>query len=253
MEIEGVFMYSILLAEDNVLQRQNLKTMLECLHIPINIYETSNAMEAYTLAKRVHIDIFLIDIELDKSSGLDLGTKLRSIEEYEFTWIIFLTTHSEFLTEAFTKVHCYDFILKPYNKDKVLNMIKRIINHDTKDDDFMVEKKTITFEMKNGIYIKIYVHEIIFIEISMRKCVIHTFNGKFELKGMPLKKVLEIIDDNTIVQSHKSFAINLNYIEKVIKIDSRLFEVIFENYDYRALVGNKFKESILEKFQCSNL
>ncbi|KEH99945.1 response regulator transcription factor (plasmid) [Clostridium botulinum] len=246
-------MYSILLAEDNLLQRQNLKTMIEYLDIPINIYESSNDIEAYTLANRIHIDIFLIDIELYKSSGLDLAIKLRSIEKYEFTWIIFLTTHSEFLTEAFTKVHCYDFILKPYNKDKVLNMIKRIIKHDIKEDDFELEKKTVTFEMKNGIYIKIYVHEIIFIEISMRKCVIHTFNGKFELKGMSLKKILEIIDENTIAQSHKSFAINLNYIEKIIKIDSRLFEVVFENYNDRALVGNKFKESILEKFECNNL
>ncbi|WP_143760811.1 response regulator, partial [Clostridium haemolyticum] len=117
-------MYSILIVEDDEFQRASLKKMLESLNKTFNIYEASNALDAFNLAKDVEINLFLVDIELEESTGLDLANKLRTVSKYKFTWIIFLTTHIEFLTEAFKKVHCYDFILKPYNKDKIVNMVK---------------------------------------------------------------------------------------------------------------------------------
>ncbi|CAG7838729.1 Transcriptional regulatory protein NatR [Clostridium haemolyticum] len=246
-------MYSILIVEDDEFQRASLKKMLQSLNKRFNIYEASNALDAFNLAKDVEINLFLVDIELEESSGLHLANKLRTVSKYKFTWIIFLTTHIEFLTEAFIKVHCYDFILKPYNKNKVITMVKDIMEHDIKKDLIKLERKKVTFEVANKIYVKIYVDEIIFIEVSINSIILYTVKRNYELKRTTLKKILSLIDEKNIIQSHKSFAINLNYISKIEKLDSRLFKSYFRNCNDTALIGNKFKETILDKFNENKL
>lgn len=246
-------MYSILIVEDDEFQRASLKKMLQSLNKRFNIYEASNALDAFNLAKDIEINLFLVDIELEESSGLHLANKLRTVSKYKFTWIIFLTTHIEFLTEAFTKVHCYDFILKPYNKNKVITMVQDIMEHDIKKDFIKLERKKVTFEVANKIYVKVYVDEIIFIEVSINSVIVYTLKRNYTLKRTTLKKLLSLIDEENIIQSHKSFAINLNYISKIEKLDSRLFKAYFRNCNDTALIGNKFKETILDKFNENKL
>ena len=53
--------------------------------------------------------------------------KIRSIDEYEFSQIIFLTTHMEYITQAFKQTHCYDYILKPYDQEDVQAMLNKLI------------------------------------------------------------------------------------------------------------------------------
>src|SRR3712207_8264973 len=73
-------MYSILIVEDDEFQRASLKKMLQSLNKRFNIYEASNALDAFNLAKDIEINLFLVDIELEESSGLHLANKLRSEE-----------------------------------------------------------------------------------------------------------------------------------------------------------------------------
>ena len=246
-------MYSILIVEDDEFQRASLKKMLQSLNKRFNIYEASNALDAFNLAKDIEINLFLVDIELEESSGLHLANKLRTVSKYKFTWIIFLTTHIEFLTESFTKVHCYDFILKPYNKNKVITMVQDIMEHDIKKDFIKLERKKVTFEVANKIYVKVYVDEIIFIEVSINSVIVYTLKRNYTLKRTTLKKLLSLIDEENIIQSHKSFSINLNYISKIEKLNSRLFKAYFRNCNDTALIGNKFKETILDKFNENKL
>ena len=88
-----------------------------------------------------------------------------------------------------------------------------------------------------------------FIEVNLRTCTIHTKNGKYEVKGVGLKKVLELIDCGDIIQSYKSFLINVKQVEKIQSIDSKLSEIYFQNYNETALLGYKYKNILLGKFK----
>lgn len=241
-------MYRIMLVEDDLVQRNILKTMLNELDFHLEIYEASKELDALTIAKDVTIDFFIIDIQLENSSGLSLALNLRKIPKYEFSWVVFLTTHIEYITEAFKKVHCYDYILKPYDKEKVLDMVNRIICHNTKQT-IKKERQYVIFNLKNELSIKIYIDEIIFLEVSGRTCIVHTLKFKYTVNRISLKKALLLINCDYIIQSHKSFAVNINYINKISKIDNKLHELYFENYKESALLGYKYKNSILDKFK----
>ena len=120
-------MYSIILVEDDCMQRDILKKMILSTYEFINIYEADSESTALDIIENNDINMFLIDISLKESSGLDLAMKIRNIPKYEFSQIIFLTTHMEYITQAFKQTHCYDYIIKPYNQEDVQAMLNKLI------------------------------------------------------------------------------------------------------------------------------
>ena len=240
---------NVLLVEDDKIQRNSLKMIIEQIDKHINIYEAEDKDEALVITNKHNIDIFYIDISLKNSSGLDFAMELRKVPQYEFSFIIFLTTHIEYITQAFKQVHCYDYILKPYEIADVVNMTKRFILHGNNIKITPTDKSYVVFEIRKGINVKIYVDEIIFIEVNLRNCIIHTVNGVYKVNRVALDKVLKLINCSNIIQCHKSFAVNMNHISKIETIDSKLREIYFENYDKNALLGYRFKNAIMDRFQ----
>ena len=240
---------NVLIVEDDKIQRKSLKKMLQQIGEDINIYEAEDKDEALEITSKNNIDIFYIDIYLKNSSGLDFAMELRKIPKYEFSFIIFLTTHVEYITQAFKQVHCYDYIIKPYDATEVVDMTKRFMLHGNNIKDTPEDKRYIVLEISKGINVKIYVDEIIFIEVNLRNCMIHTINGVYKVNRLALEKILKLINCSNIIQCHKSFATNIKHIKKIESVDSKLSEIYFENYDENALLGYKFKNIIMEQFQ----
>ncbi|WP_010240485.1 LytR/AlgR family response regulator transcription factor [Clostridium arbusti] len=244
-------MKNILLAEDDMKQCENLRKMLHMIDNKFNIYEAEDKNKSLEISKDVHIDLFFIDISLKNSSGLDLALELRKMPKYEFTWVVFLTTHVEYLTKAFKQVHCYDYIVKPYNKDQIINMVKKFSLHSQNSNNSVKEdeRKFIFLDLKSGVNMKFYIDEIIFIESIMRTCIVHTIRDSYTLRKISLKKILQLINCNYIMQSHKSFLVNIKYISSINKVDSRSSEICFEDCDKIALLGYRFRNDVLEKLE----
>lgn len=251
-----VLLYSIILVEDDSMQRSILKKMILSANEFVKIYEADSESSALEVINKHDINMFLIDISLKESSGLDLAVKIRNIPKYEFRQIIFLTTHMEYIIQAFKETHCYDYILKPYDKEKVQAMINKIIDNDTnnliKEEVLKEEKKEekeIVVNLKNGIYVGIKVDDIVFIEVRGKNCEINTVNGMYIASNMSLKKMLQLIDSNYIIQSHRAFIVNKNYILQIEKIDVKLSTIHFKNYSKTALLGYKFKDNVMSEFK----
>lgn len=242
-------MKNILLVEDDTKQCENLNKMLHMIDANFNVYEAQDKDEALEISRNIHIDLFFVDISLKNSSGLELALELRKIHEYEFTWVVFLTTHVEYLTQAFKQVHCYDYIVKPYDKDEIINMVKKFSSH-SEDEVNSIEKnerKSIFLDLESGVNMKFYIDEIIFIESNTRTCIVNTIRDSYTLKKISLKKIQELISCDYIMQSHKSFVVNIKCINGVERIDSRSNKLHFENCDKTALLGYSFRDNILEK------
>jgi len=240
---------NVLIAEDDEIQRTSLKKIIQQIDKCIKIYECEDRDGALQITIKNNIDIFYIDISLKNSSGLDFAMDLRQIPKYEFSFIVFLTTHVEYITQSFKKVHCYDYILKPYDAAEVVDMTKRFISHSDNTKGAPKDKIYVIFELTKGISLKVYVDDIIFIEVNIRTCMVHTVNGAYKVNSLGLKNILKLINRNNIVQCHRSFAVNVKHIREIVSIDNRLSEIYFEDYDKIALLGYKFKDTIMDKFR----
>ena len=215
-------MINILIAEDDSIQRKNLIKMIYEADKTLKIYEAESKEEALKILQEVYIDFFYIDISLKNSSGLDLALELRKIEKYKFNWIIFTTTHIQYMIKAFKEVHCYDYILKPYDKDEVIKMTKLLTSNRRAYNPSRKKEKYVVFDLQNNISIKLNIDEIIFMEVDLRRIILHTKKDKYRAKRLSLVKALEMIDCDYILQSHKSFAVNINFINKIEAVSSKL-------------------------------
>jgi DNA-binding LytR/AlgR family response regulator len=242
-------MYNILVLEDDCIQLKTLSDIIKQSCDMYQIYEATNIEEALKIAQQERIDLFYLDINLKNESGLKFALELRKIERYRLTWIIFMTIYKEYMLSAFKKIHCYDYILKPYNKADI-QKITRYLLSDIRAQVAVTEirEKFIIAPIKN-IQVKIFVNEIIFVEVFIRTSIIHTINGSFTIDYLSLKKLNSIIDDKNILQSHRSYLINIKYVNKIEKTNTKTsYKIYFYNTNKTALLGNNYKKCIMYRF-----
>lgn len=237
-------MANILVIEDDPVQRKNLVKMLEEIEENHTVLEAGCGLEAISVAKNNKIDLFYIDINLPDITGLSFAEKIRKSKEYKLTWIVFITTNIEYMLQAFKGVHCYDYILKPYNKKMVQDMTRNLLNGLYSGKRYSdKDRKSITLDIK-GIIAKVYVDEILFIEVFIRTCTVHTLMGNYKVNNLSLKKVMEMLEGTNLVQSHKSYVVNPDYMREIDKSGSS-WKIKFDGSDDIAYIGDKYKKQIL--------
>ena len=104
---------TILITDDSILARKQLKDIISTLGTPVFV-EATDGQSAIDKYKEVHPDLVFLDIVMPKKDGNDA---IRDIMEFdpEATIIIAL--------EAGAK----DFIQKPLDKEQVLAVVKRFL------------------------------------------------------------------------------------------------------------------------------
>ena len=73
-----------------------------------------------------NIDVFLFDINMPNMDGITLIKKVRAIDDYKYTPILFLTTESQESKKMEGKsAGASGWIVKPYDANQLISIIKR--------------------------------------------------------------------------------------------------------------------------------
>lgn len=245
--------YNLLIVEDDEIQRRNLKLMFQELEMQINVFETDNLKDAMIIMNDNNIDLFYLDQNIPDGSGIELGKKIRKIDKYKLTWIIFLTSHVQYMLEAFKEIHCYDYLLKPYSKDEIKSLTLELISGIRKNEivSSVDENSSIIFNV-DGLKLKLFIDQIYFIEVNLRTCFIHTKSGIYKVERFPLNKMLDKLPKDSFFQSHRAYIVNMTYASKLFQ-SKGCWVLSFKDYDQTALVGRSFKENLLKAVKSNNI
>lgn len=120
---------SVVIADDHVIFRKGLVTILNEIPTLKVIGETSNGNELLDLLKTKSVDIVLMDIKMPLMDGIEATRKVRS--KYPKTQVIALTMHEEIgyfnkMIDAGAK----GFLLKNTNKDQLQHAIHAVFEGD---------------------------------------------------------------------------------------------------------------------------
>lgn len=242
-------MYNILILEDDLIQLKTLSNIIKQLGDTYHVHETSSIEEAIKISEQEAIDLFYVDINIKNESGLKFALEIRKWERYRLTWIVFVTIYKEYMLTAFKKIHCYDYILKPYNIENIQKTTKLLMTESQAQVAATeVYEKFIIVDVKK-IQVKIFIDDIIFVEVFIRNSIIHTVNGSFTIDYLSLKKLNEMINSKNIIQSHRSYLVNLKYINKIEKTkDKTAYKIYFYNTKETALLGQRYRKDIIDRF-----
>ncbi len=204
-------MKKILLLEDNISCRKHLLKIAASINPTLDFFETGSANEAYSYSISNDVSVFLLDIQVEDYSGIELAKRLRSIKKYQFTPIIFITAMPTRQLEAFRKIHCYDYIIKPFTEEEAGKVLKKILIDYI---DRPNETKNLALKFKNFTQM-IPMNDILYVEYVNRRIIIITKDEKIKYMHMSMKKFKQLLDEDFFMQVHQSVIINSNYVEKI--------------------------------------
>lgn len=190
--------------ETQVLIEDYLDNILKDINKEYEIQKYSSGEELLK-SEFKNIDILLLDIQMGELNGMDTARNIREVDsDME---IIFITSLIDYVQEGY-EVRAYRYLLKPIEleelKKHILNCIKEIEKN---------KKQSIIIKNKSNTY-NIYTNEIKYIEVQKKDMTIHTINKDFEVR-YSLEKIEKDLNADQFVRCHKSFIINLNYVENI--------------------------------------
>lgn len=118
-------MIRVMLVEDQVLLREGMRALLHDTSDLEIVAETGRGAEALALARRVHPDVVLLDIRLEKSSGIDVARVLR--RELPETKVLVLSAYNhESYVHALFDIGVHGYLLKSVSGAELIEAVRAV-------------------------------------------------------------------------------------------------------------------------------
>lgn len=234
-------MARILILEDETHSRTALEKMLKNISAEITVNAAADLAEARLLLdSAVSFDLFFLDVNLkpgepEDSSGMRFAEEIRSYQKYEFTPLVMITSVAGLEIEAYRKLHCYQYVVKPYVQPEVEEIVRKVLFH------LKTEKRQSIMVKRNGINYKIFCDEIMFFRAIPRGVCICLKNEQMEVPYLSIHKLLEKLPKDMFFQCHRTFVVNRNAV-KYYDLVNQVIQV--EGYSEWIDIGVTFKPEV---------
>lgn len=172
---------------------------------PDLVFYDSGVNLVYDLQEGDWFDIVLLDIYMDDHLGIDIAHQLRDLGFQGE--IVFLTASSKFAVDSYD-VTAAGYLLKPLSYEK----LTRVMNRISKNFDL----GTYAVRQRSKV-IRIPMSEILYVESSNSKCVLHRTDGKDYTIYKRLDEIQSELTDPRFLRCHQSYLVNMDHVQQVDK------------------------------------
>ena len=200
----------IAVCEDNLLQRDMIVHLLNRCSaersLPVELVPYEYGMNLlYDVEEGAHFDIVFLDIYLQDAMGNELAHKLRAMG-YQGK-IVFLTASPDFAIESYD-VAASGYLLKPISYDRLKAVVDRITENFDPN----------TYQIRHRSTVTMIAHrDILYIESSNSKCMIHTVSGRVHTAYKTLNTIEKELNDSCFLRCHQSFLVNMDHVQQIGK------------------------------------
>lgn len=157
----------------------------------------------YDMEEGAYFDVVFLDIYMEDIMGNEVAHKLRAMGYQEE--IVFLTASPDFAIESYD-VDASGYLLKPLDYGKLKMVMDRITRNVPPSTYQIRHRATVT---------KVAYHEILFIESSNSKCILHTESGETYIIYKTLNTIEKELGDRRFIRCHQSFLVNMDHIKQI--------------------------------------
>lgn len=199
----------ILILDDERPARSELAYLLSLCAPKAEVLEAQDPHEALALIENHSFDVLFLDINLDSVNGIGFASMIKN--KNCNAPIVFATAYGEYAVRAF-EVGAIDYIMKPFELSRLEQTMKKVSEHTEQNSKTGIDKisvlgaKSITM---------VEIKEIIYIETANRSCTIYLKDKKY-VSNEALSTFEERLKQHNFFRIHKSFLVNLNYIEEFV-------------------------------------
>ena len=202
--------------DDEAELRRDISDRIAALCPGASVTEFSSGGEL--LAGAGNYDVIFLDIGMDGPDGMQTAKRLR--QDGCRAAIIFVTAFEDRVFDAFD-VGAFHYLVKPVSVEKFAEVLQKAIDSRTQPPAAATNDRYIAVK-SGGVSTKLALSEIIYAEVYDRIVILHTTSGKVEYRGKLSE--FEKCTDETFFRTHRSYLINLRYLESYtssqVKLDS---------------------------------
>lgn len=209
-------MKEVLIVEDKEEYRKLMAHLVKEVKPDVTVYETYDENEAYVIAIKRTIDLFIVDIILHSdrtggdASGADFVRDIRGVEKYAFTPIIIASRLYDPKMNMYSTTNCYKVIEKPIDEQLFKKTVDEAIKYDTSEKGI----KYVYFH-KNGVLEAVSAEDILYAESRNARLVVHTKMESFTIPHRTCSRMLKEIGSDDFVMCNRSTIVNVNYIKSI--------------------------------------
>ena len=210
-------MIHIAICDDSKQERQILAALfkryqeLHATPLQIHIFQNGfSLLDAIDQGKR--FDITILDILMPGENGIEIARNIRA--SGTDTEIIFLTSSPEYAVDSY-EVKAQNYLLKPVTEEKFFASIDSILAE-------LDEKDTASFIIytTEKQYSRIRVSSLVYGEVTHRTITLHLADQTMISAVMTFTEFQDILKAYPdFTYPHRSYAVNMNYIQYVTKSD----------------------------------
>ena len=210
-------MIHIAMCDDSKQERQILAALfkryqeLHATPLQIHIFQNGfSLLDAIDQGKR--FDITILDILMPGENGIEIARNIRA--SGTDTEIIFLTSSPEYAVDSY-EVKAQNYLLKPVTEEKFFASIDSILAE-------LDEKDTASFIIytTEKQYSRIRVSSLVYGEVTHRTITLHLADQTMISAVMTFTEFQDILKAYPdFIYPHRSYAVNMNYIQYVTKSD----------------------------------
>ena len=236
----------ILIADDDDGMRLIMRKLIERSEGFELVGEAHDGEELLTLYERLDPQVVLMDVEMPKKTGVECARLIQ--DKNPKTVLIFATAHEEYMGDAFS-VYAFDYLLKPFKAERVLNTLRLVrerLTADTKTASPLplrprTSAKKLILKHKDGMSF-VDVEDILLIQREDRATVLYTKDNERFVTSETLGELEERLPEDLFFRSHKSYIINLAHIASVTPYGRWTYVIQLEGTEHDALItGDKFE------------
>lgn len=215
---------NIAIIDDERPARSELKYLLSQVLPEAEFFEADGVKTADELVKNHGFQAIFLDINLGDVSGTVLASAIR--EQQKKAAIVFVTAYQEYAVKAF-ELGAVDYILKPYDLDRIKKTLQRL----EEQGYFSEERESGKYEELDKLAVNagdkirlIDYRDIIYIEYNQRNSLIHTADTVYT-ENYTMAALTEKLEKKNFFRIHKSYLVNLEYIEELVPNINSGYEV----------------------------
>ena len=198
--------------DDEARELKTIVTLIEkwghAHHIPVDIRRFDNGEKLLAAIEGGEaFDILFLDIYMGEKDGIAVAQEIRKIDTA--CAIVFATNSRDRAIEVFA-VHALHYLLKPIDSQSLEDALDRAMQTRVKSRDRLIQ---IGSRQKQYC---VEVGDIRFAESSARVVTVHTRESGDICYYDKLDNFALLCDDERFVRSHKSFLVNLDYVQAIV-------------------------------------
>ncbi|SDN99826.1 LytR/AlgR family response regulator transcription factor [Alkalicoccus daliensis] len=236
----------VLLIDDEPFSRDELRHLLSIYEDIEIIGEAGSAEDAFIKILDLEPDALFLDIDMGGKNGVELAASIQKLKNVPH--VIFATAHPDYAVSAF-RVQALDYILKPFEEDKVEEAVARLRSNAAAEKPEASPARTgkLAVQQNDSIFY-LAPQEIDYIYRDGPVTKVES-RGNTYLTKLTLKEMEGKLSSHSFFRPHKGYLVNLGRVEEMTPWFNGAYQLSLANVNEKIPVSRNYVKPLRAKLE----